>query len=363
MKKVLVILGARPNFVKVTRFATVARERRALEFKFVHTGQQADQRMTHHLMQQFGLHMDHELAIAAGSQLAQLSAILAGTIPVLEAERPDLVMVVGDVTSTLAGALAANKMAIPLAHLESGLRSGDRSMPEEMNRLLTDRLADLFFTTEPSGAENLIREGTDPGRIHFVGNTMIDTMVAFADRIEQDPVHDRLGLDGQGHVLVTMHRPSTVDDPERGARMIDLLEHIAARRVAVLPLHPRSAHNLERNGLLERLRGIAGLQVTEPLDYFAFQRLLSTSSMVLTDSGGVQEETTFRRIPCFTLRENTERPITVKEGTNELISFDPQVLDQRMDRIFAGGKVGGRIPDLWDGHATERVVQVLERVL
>lgn len=363
MKKVLVILGARPNFVKVARFAPVAAERGIVKFAFVHTGQQRDHRMTEVFARQFGIRMDHILATAAGGQLTQLSSILSGLEPVIAAERPHMVMVVGDVTSTLAGALAANKMGIPLAHLESGLRSGDRTMPEEMNRLLTDRLADMFFTTEPAAEANLLAEGMDPSRIHFVGNTMIDTMVAFDERIQHDPIREHLGLGDGGHILVTMHRPSNVDDVSASQRMLDVIERVARHRTVVMPLHPRTTHNLERNGGLQRLLDMQGLKVTDPMDYFAFQNLLASSAMVMTDSGGVQEETTFRGVPCLTLRPNTERPITVTVGTNELVPFDVSEVEERMEVILAGQVRRGGIPERWDGHATERVVEVLENAL
>lgn len=363
MKKLLIVVGARPNYVKVARFGKVAAARGTMQVRLVNTGQQSDHRMTRVFMEQFGLHADHELDIPAGTQLAQLANIMRALEGVLTSERPSGVMVVGDVTSTLAGALAANKAGLPLVHLESGLRSGDRSMPEEMNRMITDSLADHHFTTEPSGVQNLLREGANAASIHAVGNTMIDTMVAYEGRIQADDVLQRMGWGSAGHVLITMHRPSTVDDAERSSRMIELIQGVAARCTTILPLHPRTAHKLEQHGMLARLQAIKGLHVAPPLDYFAFQKLLATSRMVITDSGGLQEESTFRRIPCITLRDNTERPITVTEGTNELLALEPVALYQRMDRIFAGGSKQGSIPEHWDGHATERVMDVLERVL
>jgi UDP-N-acetylglucosamine 2-epimerase (non-hydrolysing) len=363
MKKLLVVVGTRPNFVKVTRFKEVAAIHGRVRIRSVHTGQQTDARMTEVFMEQFGFVPDHRLNIPSGTQLSQLAQVVNGLDALFTEERPDGVMVVGDVTSTLGGALAANKAGLPLFHLESGLRSGDRTMPEEMNRRLTDRLADHLFITEPSAAENLGKEGIDRVGIHFVGNTMIDTLVRFDARIRSDDVLQRMGWGEGGHVLLTMHRPATVDHPGRSAQAMDLIAAIASRRRTILPLHPRTEHHLARHGLLGRMGTIPGLIIAPPLDYFAFQRVLATSSVVITDSGGVQEECTFRGVPCLTLRDSTERPITITEGTNELVPLDVAVIHDRLDRIFGGDHKKGRVPELWDGHATERVMDVLERVL
>lgn len=359
----MVVMGARPNFVKVARLGRVADANGRLRVSFVHTGQQTDRRMTDVFMEQFGIRVDHHLSIPAGTQLGQLSSVLAGLDRLFAQQRPDGVMVVGDVTSTLGGALAANKASLPLFHLEAGLRSGDRAMPEELNRILTDRITDHFFVTEAAGRSNLEREGVAADRIHFVGNTMIDTLVAFDERIRNDDVLDRMNWGIGGHVLITLHRPATVDDPLRADKAIDMIEAVAARRRAILPLHPRTERNLERSGHIDRLRSIKGLHLAPPLDYFAFQRVLMTASAVLTDSGGVQEETTFRGVPCLTLRDNTERPVTIRIGTNQLAALDKDVVNAHLDAIFAGVRKEARIPELWEGHATERVVDILERVL
>lgn len=363
MKDLLIVTGARPNFMKIARFKEVARERGSIRVRTVHTGQQHDERMTRVFMEQFGLEVDHVLHGDGTGQANQLARIMLGLVPVFGAVKPDAVMVVGDVTSTLAGALVANKMGIRLLHLESGLRSRDRTMPEEMNRLLTDRLADHLFTTEPAAAINLIGEGVPRERIHHVGNTMIDTLVAFEERILVDPVMETMGWGKGGHVLLTIHRPHAVDDPTQAAKLVELIKGIAMRCHTIFPLHPRTANNLERHGLLNGLRATRGLHVAPPLDYFAFQRVLATSSMVITDSGGVQEETTFKGVPCLTLRANTERPITMTEGTNELVPFDAAMLWRHMDSVLSGTFKKGSVPALWDGHATERVLDVIDRVL
>lgn len=363
MKKLLVVVGTRPNFVKVTRFKEVARARGDFAVELVHTGQHTDARMSTVFFEQFGMIPDHMLTIPDGSPAARLGHLLVALEPVMRSSAPDAVVVVGDVDSTLAAALAADRLHIPLVHVESGLRNGDMTMPEEVNRILTDRIADHCFTTEPSGMENLLREGKSRERIHPVGNTMIDTLVAYEDRIAASPVLSELKLEEQGHVLVTIHRPVNVDTKEALERMIDLVALVAKQNKVVFPVHPRTMSNLESFALDGRLRDLAGLIIAPPADYFAFQRLITTSALVITDSGGVQEETTYRGIPCLTLRANTERPVTILEGTNELITFDLAAVADAIARIRSGAFKRGRVPALWDGHATERVFDILSRVL
>ena len=363
MKKLLVVVGTRPNFVKVTRFKEVARARGDFSVELVHTGQHTDVRMSTVFFEQFGLAPDHTLVIPGGSPAARLGHLIVALEAVIRSSAPDAVVVVGDVDSTLAAALAADRLRIPLVHVESGLRNGDMTMTEEMNRILTDRIADHCFTTEPSAVENLLREGKDPDSIHFVGNTMIDTLVAFEDRIAASGVLGELELEPQGHVLITIHRPVNVDTKEALDRVIDLIALVGKQYKMVFPVHPRTMNNLERLGLDGRLREVTGLTIAPPADYFAFQKLIATSAFVITDSGGVQEETTYRGIPCLTLRASTERPVTLLEGTNELVSFDLDAVSHAMVRIRSGAFKQGRVPALWDGHATERVFDVLNHVL
>lgn len=362
MKRILVVVGTRPNFMKVTRFKEVASARGDMQVELVHTGQHTDDRMSTVFFEQFGLVPDHFLTIPNGSPAARLGHIMVALEPVVRASSPTALVVVGDVDSTLAAALVANKLGIPIVHLESGLRSGDLGMPEEVNRILTDRIAQHCLTTEPSGREHLLREGTPEERIYFVGNTMIDTLVAFADRIEASDVLQSLGLDG-GHVLITIHRPGNVDRMEDLQRVVDLIALVAEHYAVVFPIHPRTLQSLDRFQLSDRLRALRTVTLCPPQDYFAFQKLVATSAFVITDSGGIQEETTFRGIPCLTLRPSTERPITVTEGTNELITFDLKALAVGMERIRSGTYKRGKVPDRWDGHATERVFEVLNRVL
>lgn len=363
MKRIIVVVGTRPNFMKVTRLKQVAQRSGGIDFELVHTGQHADGRMSTVFFEQFGLTPDRFLSVPAGSPAARLGHLMLALEPVMSERRPDAVMVVGDVDSTLAGALAANKLGLPIVHLESGLRSGDMGMPEEVNRILTDRISGLCLVTEPSGRANLLKEGTPDGSIVMVGNTMIDTLVAFEAEIARSPVMQELGLAAEGHALITMHRPDNVDHEEPLNRLVALIALVAARRQVVFPVHPRTARNLERFGLIGRLKALPGVVLCEPLGYFGFQRLIATSAFVITDSGGIQEETTFRRIPCLTLRPSTERPVTITEGTNELITFDLDALAAALERIEGGTFKKGRIPSLWDGHATERVVEAIKHAL
>jgi UDP-N-acetylglucosamine 2-epimerase (non-hydrolysing) len=293
-----------------------------------------------------------------------MAQVMLGLEAVIAEERPDLVMVVGDVNSTLAAAITANKIGVRIGHLESGLRSYDRTMPEEHNRVLTDALTDHFFITEQSGLDHLRQEGRPEEALHVVGNTMIDTLVAFEPQVQASPVLQQLGLGEGGHVLMTIHRPATVDVPERLSALLDLIADVCASgRKVVFPIHPRTVKNIEAFGLKAKADVIQGLVRTEPLDYFAFQKLVATCGFILTDSGGIQEESTFRRVPCLTLRPNTERPITVTLGSNELVPLDMDAVRAAIARIENGSFKKGKVPPLWDGHATERIVEVLERVL
>ena len=368
MRKVLIVVGTRPNFIKVTRFKEVAARHGGFQVRIVHTGQHYSANMADVFFEQFGLVPDIFLNIGAGSPNTQMAAVMQQLEPVIAQETPDLLMVVGDVNSTLAAAITGNKMGIPIAHLESGLRSRDRTMPEEHNRILTDHITDHFFITEQSGLDNLIAEGIPQERLHFVGNTMIDTLVAFEPQVQASPELAQLGLGPGGHVLMTIHRPATVDVPERLAELLDLIAELcspsrASGRKVVFPIHPRTVKNITAFGLKERMDAIQGLVLTEPLDYFAFQKLIATCAFILTDSVGIQEESTFRQVPCLTLRPNTERPITITLGSNELVPLDLDAVRKAIARIENGTFKKGEVPPLWDGHATERILDVLERVL
>lgn len=356
----MVVVGTRPNFIKVTRFKAEA-TRRGLEVLLVHTGQHYDDKMSTVFFDQFGLRPDRFLDTPQAPPASQMGHIMIGLEAVAKEWRPDLMIVPGDVNSTLAGAITANKMGIPLAHLEAGLRSGDMGMPEEINRILTDRITDLFFVTEQSGLDHLRAEGRDPKAIHFVGNTMIDTLVAYDDQVQAAPVLAELGLKGGEHVLMTIHRPATVDHPAELAKLVDLVAFVAKDRPTVFPVHPRTTAKLEATGLMGRLKDLKHLRMTGPMDYFNFQKLITTCAFVITDSGGIQEETTYRQVPCLTLRPNTERPITIAMGSNRLVDFDLGKLEAAIGDIVEGRATKGEVPPLWDGHATERILDIIAR--
>lgn len=356
---IAILVGTRPNFIKITQFKQVA-QKEGLDVQIIHTGQHFDFKMAGTFFEQLQIVPDHFLNIPAEEPAAQMGHIMLRLHALLKEMQPDLLIVPGDVNTTLAGAITANKMGIPLAHLESGLRSNDERMPEEINRILTDRISDLFFVTEQSGIDHLLNENTPKDRIHFVGNTMIDTLVAFDEQIKASAIRKELDLERKSYVLVTIHRPSNVDTEEELAFVIKTLEHVSELHNVVFPIHPRTVNNLKKFGLEERLRSNKRIILTEPLDYFSFQHLILYATLVLTDSGGIQEETTFRNVPCLTLRENTERPVTVTVGSNRLIPFDIATI---IEAVQHPEKLKGNVPELWDGKATERIVSIIKTIL
>jgi UDP-N-acetylglucosamine 2-epimerase (non-hydrolysing) len=345
----------------------------------VHTGQHYDPGLSDVFFAQLGLpHPDHHLRVGSGSHAVQTAQVLERLEPVLLEEAPDLVVVVGDVNSTIAAALCATKLGIPVAHVEAGLRSGDRGMPEELNRLLTDQLADLLFTTERSAAENLAREGIDAAKVHFVGNTMIDTLERLLPQARRGDVLERLGLDARGYGLVTLHRPSNVDDAVQLEALVTALRRISERLPLLWPVHPRTRARLGELPQAEgqsaaggeagsaavatgRRPGAPRLLLTEPLSYLDFLQLMAGARLALTDSGGIQEETTVLGVPCLTLRTSTERPVTVTEGTNRLIDpYDPAAIEGAAAGALDGPvPAAPRRPELWDGHAAPRIVAVI----
>ncbi|GAB4150551.1 MAG: UDP-N-acetylglucosamine 2-epimerase (non-hydrolyzing) [Bacteroidia bacterium] len=359
LKRILVVVGTRPNFIKITQFRKAASAYSDIDLKIVHTGQHFDARMADVFFKQFQLQPDFFLNVQSGSPVQQMADIMKGLEQVMTDYKPDLVMVVGDVNSTLAAAITANKMNVKLAHVESGLRSFDRSMPEEHNRVLTDHLADLFFVTEQDGMDNLQQEGKDMKALHFVGNTMIDTMVSYEKEIDASDILNQLQLRAKAFVLMTMHRPANVDSKEGLEKLMELINYITASETIVFPVHPRTIKVMTETGLITQFKSNTRLMMIEPLDYFAFQKLIKESAFVITDSGGIQEETTFLRVPCLTLRPNTERPVTVKVGTNTLLPFQLTLIERYIDSIRKGTYKKGEIPALWDGRATERIFKVL----
>lgn len=362
MKKLLLIVGTRPNYIKITQFKKVAQQFYPGNFiiKLVHTGQHFDAAMADVFFKQLDIEPDYFLNISPLSANTQMAEIMLRLEVVFKEFEPDWVIVPGDVNSTLAAALAAHKCGYKLAHLESGLRSFDRSMPEELNRILTDEISDLFFVTEESGLVNLLNEGKDKSKIHFVGNTMIDTMVAFDEEIKKNNILETVGLQSKEYALVTMHRPATVDNREGLTMLCDLLQVISNKTRLIFPIHPRTKAKLNENGLLKHFEKEKKIIFTESLDYLAFQNLIQNAIFILTDSGGIQEETTFRQIPCITLRNNTERPVTITEGSNSLSSFlIPEVLE-KVQNILKGDFNKGKIPVSWDGKSTRRILEILK---
>lgn len=364
-KKILTVVGTRPNFIKITQFEKeFAKYPEEFEFKLLHTGQHYDKAMSKVFFEQLKLREpDYYLGIGAGQPAVQMGEIMIKLTEVMTEWTPDLIVVVGDVNSTLAAAIAANKMHVPIAHLESGLRSNDHSMPEEINRLLTDRITNLYFVTEQSGLDNLEADGQPKEKIHFVGNTMIDTLVGFSKEIDNAPILEELGVEPGNYALLTMHRPRNVDNAESLNKMIKMITFVGKRFPVVFPVHPRTRKRLETFGLIEEFNAIPNMVQSGPMDYLSFQKLIAQSKVVVTDSGGIQEETTFQQVPCLTIRPNTERPSTITLGTNELLDFDLDVIEDRIVRIENGTYKKGEVPPLWDGKATQRIVEVLRKVL
>ncbi len=368
MARILSVCGTRPNFMKIAALSRAFAAHPALRSYLVHTGQHYDEAMNQRFFDELEIpRPDVNLEVGSGSQAWQTAEIMQRIEPVILEQRPAAVLVVGDVNSTMAAALVAVKLHVPVIHVEAGLRSSDRRMPEEINRLVTDAISDYLFVSEPSGVRNLKREGVDAAKIHFVGNVMIDTLRAHQRLAEKSDVLDRLGLRPREYAAMTMHRPDNVDDPERFGRLCDVLERVQRTHAIVFPVHPRTKANLERSGLGARLAGLPRVRLVDPLGYLDFLKLMSCAGFVMTDSGGVQEETTALGVPCLTLRDNTERPVTVDEGTNQLVGMDPARILAGYERILAAGRSGAsadpRMPELWDGRAAARIADILVREL
>lgn len=358
--KIVNIVGARPNLMKIAPLMEVMRRTPGVDPILVHTGQHYDERMSELFFRELEIPApDHYLGVGSGTHAQQTAQVMVRLEPLFKELRPDLVLVVGDVNSTLAAALVASKLGILLAHVEAGLRSFDRSMPEEVNRIVTDALSDLLFTTERGAMENLRREGIAEEKVHFVGNVMIDTLLRHRERAEELDVPGSFGVPPGAYAVVTLHRPSNVDTPEALAGMVDVVAGVAERLPVVFPVHPRTRSRLAEAGMLARLDAVPAVRLTEPLGYLEFLGLLAGARIVLTDSGGVQEETTILGVPCLTLRENTERPVTITHGTNRLVGTDPARILAAVDETLAAPRPEGRRPELWDGRAAERIVDTL----
>ena len=359
--RILAVAGARPNFMKI---APLMREFAQRPDRFepilVHTGQHYDKAMSESFFQDLGIpEPDVNLGVGSGSHGHQTAEVLMKIEDLIIEKRPHAVLVVGDVNSTVAATLAAVKLEIPVAHVEAGLRSWDRKMPEELNRVMTDSVSEWLFTTEPSAETNLLREGIPAEKIHFVGNVMIDTLLSHRERAAKLDTVERLGLEPRKYAVLTLHRPSNVDSAEQLRRLFEVLGRLNEELPVVFPIHPRTAKAVEDN-----LGGMKpDLHLTDPLGYLDFLRLLMDAQMVLTDSGGIQEETTALGVPCLTLRDSTERPVTVTEGTNEIVGTEPSAIEEAITRLRSESPREGRRPALWDGAAAQRIVDILERDL
>jgi len=360
MAKILNVCGARPNFMKIAPLMRAYRAHPALEPLLVHTGQHYDDNMSDLFFRQLQIsEPDVNLEVGSGSHAQQTADIMSRFEPLVLEHRPAWVVVVGDVNSTIACGLVAVKLGARLAHVEAGLRSFDRTMPEEINRLLTDAISDLLFVSEPSGLENLEREGVPGAKVHFVGNVMIDTLRANLARAERSTVLEDLKLERGEYNVVTLHRPSNVDDPAIFGRILDALAEITRDLPTVFPVHPRTVHNLARLGLKDRLDGLPSLRLIDPLGYLDFLKLLGHAAVVLTDSGGIQEETTILGVWCLTVRENTERPVTLTSGTNTLVGTDPARILSEYRRCRTRRVEQPPVPEKWDGRAAERIARIL----
>jgi UDP-N-acetylglucosamine 2-epimerase (non-hydrolysing) len=358
--KIVAVVGARPNLMKIAPLMWEFGRRPGIEVHLVHTGQHYDPALSAVFFEELRIPQpDANLGVGSGSHAAQTAEVMRRIEPVLVEQAPDAVVVVGDVNSTAAAALTAVKLGIPVAHVEAGLRSFDRSMPEEVNRLVTDAISRWLFVSERSGLENLRREGVPGENVFFSGNVMIDTLLASRDRFERSPVLDDLGLAHRGYAVLTLHRPANVDDPRTFAGLMGAIGQLQRAVPVVFPVHPRT------RGALLALGGELppGLRPIDPLGYLDFMKLVGHARLVLTDSGGLQEETTALGVPCLTLRENTERPATVEDGTNVLVGLDPVRIVEAGLRALEGPRGVGRSPELWDGQAAPRIVDVLQESL
>ncbi len=360
--KIDLIAGARPNFMKVAPIIDAIKmaqsEGHDISFRLVHTGQHYDRNMSGNFFEQLGIpEPDVNLGAGGGTQAEQTAAIMVGYEKLLLQEKPDLCLVVGDVTSTMACSIAAQKLHVKVAHVEGGIRSGDWSMPEEINRMVTDSITNYFFTTTHIADDNLLKSGVSADRIFRVGNTMIDTLLKHRPRFQKPAVWDELGLVRGKYLVMTLHRPANVDEESKLKELLDEIILHSQDLPLVFPVHPRTAKILHNLGIAHER-----LHMVEPLGYLEFNYLVERAFAVITDSGGITEETTVMGIPCLTLRDNTERPETITIGTNELIGTNPKAIKPAMEKLFSGNWKKGGIPELWDGHTAQRIVDIMLRL-
>ncbi len=361
--KILNVVGARPNFMKIAPLHRAFSQHPYIESKILHTGQHYDAKMSDIFFNQLELPKpDFYLGVGGGSHTFQKAHVMLKFEEVLKAENPDVVLVVGDVNATAACSIVAVKMGIKTVHVEAGLRSGDRKMPEEVNRVITDAICDDLFVTEQSGMINLAKEGVADEKVHFVGNVMIDSLAYYREKAQQIGIMDTLKVTPKEYILMTMHRPSNVDNKPSLEKILEIIEDATRYKTVIFPIHPRTSNNIEKFGLKDRLYNIENLSLLEPQGYLQFLCLMDNASLIITDSGGIQEETTYLQVPCMTFRDSTERPVSVDLGTNILMKdLDPVTVHRQMVKILNGEAKKGVIPPLWDGHAAERIAEILYR--
>jgi len=358
--KIINIVGARPNFIKIAALFKAYEAHKDIEPVLVHTGQHYDKQMSALFFQQLEIpEPDMNLEVGSASHAVQTAEIMKRFEPVVLKQKPDAVLVVGDVNSTIACGLVAVKQGIKLVHVEAGLRSFDRSMPEEINRMLTDAISDLLFCSEQSGVDNLRREGIQEDKVFLVGNVMIDVLLRNKEKAKDSKILDELGLSVNAYAVLTLHRPTNVDNPKVLRGILDAIDVIQGRMPVIFPIHPRTRKNLLSTSLDARIENMAGVRLTDPLSYLDFVKLMSSARVMLTDSGGIQEETTILKVPCLTLRENTERPVTVEIGSNQVVGVDTKRILAAFKKTIGGQNTEPRIPPLWDGHAADRIVKTL----
>jgi len=359
--KIISVVGARPNFMKVAPLHKAFLEQSQIESKIVHTGQHYDEKMSDIFFNQLELPKpDFYLGIGGGTHTYQKANVMLAFEEILKDEQPDIVLVVGDVNATAACSIVSVKMGIMTVHVEAGLRSGDRTMPEEINRMITDAISDHLFITEHSGLINLAKEGVSDDKIHFVGNVMIDSLVNFREKARQENISKELGLNPKEYVLMTMHRPHNVDNEKSLKDIINIVSTTASKKPVVFAIHPRTENNLKKFHLYDEMKSIPNLHLLGPQGYLQFLHLMDNAVLIITDSGGVQEETTYLQVPCLTFRDTTERPVTIEFGTNILMNdLNPITVNRMVDKIFSGEIKKGIIPPLWDGHTSERIAEIL----
>jgi len=364
MIKIICVCGARPNFMKIAPIMRAFKAHGGFETFLVHTGQHYDENMSRLFFEELEIpRPDMNLEVGSSSHAVQTAEIMRCFEPIILDFKPNYVLVVGDVNSTIACGLVAVKLGVKLIHVEAGLRSFDRTMPEEINRVLTDAISDLLFVTEQSGVDNLKAEGVNSDKVHFVGNVMIDTLLANKEKAEKSEILNKLSLDKKSYGVITLHRPSNVDDSDKFNEIVTAFEKIQQEIKLVFPIHPRTRNNFKGTVLGKRLENLENMLLIEPLGYLDFLNLMSNAAFVMTDSGGIQEETTILGIACMTLRENTERPVTITEGSNRLIKpIISQNIISNYHGILSDDNISCKVPKLWDGKAAERIVGIINKL-